>query len=177
LSVTESGIVKEAEGIGADGEGRRGFDFLFGKWRIANRKQADPLTTHSTEWLEFEATSEERPILGGLGNVETYSAPAFPGRKSFEALALRLFEPETGLWRIWWTSTVRPGILEVPVIGRFVDGHGQFECDEVNDFRPLKVRFDWKSITASSARWEQAFSFDAGQTWVTNWIMELTREA
>ena len=157
-------------------DGRRDFDFLLGRWRIANRKQANPLATHGTEWLEFEAASEERPILDGLGNVETYSAPAFPGSGSFEALALRLFEPQTGLWRIWWTSTIRPGLLEVPVVGRFVDGHGQFECDDVIDFQPLKVRFDWMSITPSAARWEQAFSFDAGQSWVVNWIMEFTRE-
>jgi len=158
-------------------DGRRDFDFLCGRWRIANHKQANPLAEQATEWLEFDATSEVHPIIGGLGNIDRYSAPAFPGREWFEGMSLRLFDPDTGLWRIWWASTSRPGLLEPPVVGRFVDGRGQFECDDVLDGRPLKVRFDWKDITPSAACWEQAFSFDEGESWEPNWIMKLTREA
>jgi len=39
------------------------------------------------------------------------------------------------------------------------------------------VRFDWKDITHSSARWEQSFSFDDGRTFDTSWIMEFERGA
>lgn len=42
---------------------------------------------------------------------------------------------------------------------------------------PVKVRYTWKGITESSATWEQAFSFDRGATWDTNWIMVATRIA
>ena len=58
-------MLKAIDGVA---DGRRDFDFLFGRWRIANRKQANPLATRGTEWLEFE----------GLGNIETYSAPPSP---------------------------------------------------------------------------------------------------
>jgi hypothetical protein len=37
------------------------------------------------------------------------------------------------------------------------------------------VRFVWSGCSDTAARWEQAFSVDGGQTWVTNWIMEFTR--
>ncbi len=157
-------------------DGRHDFDFLFGEWRVANRKRANPLAEGDVEWLHFESRAETCPIFGGLGNVDTYSAPAFPGRGAFEGFALRLFQVDTGLWRIWWTSTVSGGLLDPPLVGRFVDGHGRFEGDDVIEGRPLRVRFDWKDITPSSARWEQAFSFDGGVSFETNWSMELTRE-
>jgi hypothetical protein len=40
---------------------------------------------------------------------------------------------------------------------------------------PLALRFVWSQITATSARWEQAYSPDAGKTWETNWVMEFRR--
>jgi len=159
---------------GASLEGLHDFEFLFGKWRIANRKLHDPLVEDS-KWLEFDATVEVRPILGGLGNCDIYSAPAFPGRPDYHGFGLRLFEPETGLWRIWWASTTGRGRLDTPVVGRFRDGEGRFECDDMLDGRAVGVRFDWKDITPSSARWEQSFSFDGGRSFETNWIMELSR--
>ena len=58
--------------------GRHDFDFLFGTWRIHNRKLVDPLAEPPNDWIEFEAWSEARPILSGLGNVDTYGAPDFP---------------------------------------------------------------------------------------------------
>jgi hypothetical protein len=39
----------------------------------------------------------------------------------------------------------------------------------------VKVRFEWSNDSPSTARWEQAFSYDGGTTWRTNLIMELAR--
>jgi len=47
---------------------------------------------------------------------------------------------------------------------------------EAPDGQPLHVRFTWDEITVDTARWQQAFSFDGGKTWETNWVMEFTRQ-
>lgn len=154
-------------------DGRHDFDFLFGRWTIHNRKLANTLRPGSTDWIEFTAEGEARPILAGLGNIDSFIATDRPGG-GYEGMTLRLFDPQTDLWRIWWASTATPGRLHPPMEGRFVDGHGIFFCDDVLEGRPIQVRFDW-TPGAQSARWEQAFSYDGGRTWETNWIMSFTR--
>lgn len=158
-------------------DGRRDFDFLLGRWRIANRRLHDRQDPDCREWFEFGATLENRSIIGGLGNLESYSVPASAERPAFEGMTLRLFEPDRGLWRIWWASNAYPGRLDPPMEGRFTDGHGQFYGDEEVEDGSLPVRFDWYDLSATTARWEQSLSYDGGETWRPNWVWELTREA
>ncbi len=155
-------------------DGRRDFDFLLGRWRIENRKLAD-LFDQDSEWLEFEARSECRPILAGLGNSDVFVCPDFPGRGHFEGFTVRLFEPETSLWRIWWASTIGNGRLDTPVVGGFADGRGRFECDDVLYGREIRVRYDWENRSPTECRWTQSFSFDGGETFESNWVMNSTR--
>jgi len=155
-------------------DGRSDFDFLLGKRTGLNRKRVNLLKPDS-EWIEFEGRNHAFPIVGGLGNAETFEAPEFPGRPGFEGFTLRLFEPETGSWRIWWASSVGNGRLDNPVVGRFVDGVGIFECDDVVDGVQLRVRYTWQRISSDSSVWEQSFSFDGGSGWDVNWIAEFTQ--
>jgi hypothetical protein len=156
-------------------DGRHDFDFLIGSWRVENQRRKDPLDAMSP-WDQFVSGSQARSILGGRGIVETYLAPAFPGRGSYEGMALALHESDVDVWRIWWASTAQPGYLDTPVVGRFAAGHGRFECEDVLDGRRITVRHDWTNQSVASARWEQAFSFDGGMSWDTNWTMQFTRE-
>lgn len=156
-------------------DGRHDFDFFYGRWQQKNRKRANLLVRDDASWIEFESRAEVMPILGGLGNIDTYKAPRFPGRPGFEGFSLRLFDPGTGLWRIWWASTIGHGQLDAPVVGRFRNGIGVFECDDVVQGVQVRVRFTWKAITERSATWEQAFSLDRGESWDTNWITQHTR--
>lgn len=158
-------------------DGRSDFDFLYGSWHIDNRRLTKVRDHDSDDWLEFGATLVARPVLGGLGNIDSFSSEEMPGVGTFEGMALRLFEPSTGLWRIWWASITNPGQMDPPVMGRFADGVGRFDCADELDGEPIMVRFEWSHITADSARWAQAFSYDEGQTWHTNWSQVLTRTA
>ena len=149
------------------------YDFLPGRWRVANRRLTDALDPACEEWEEFEATSVAEAILGGGGNLDHFHVES----TGYRGFSLRLYDPAEDVWRIWWASNARPGRLDPPVEGRFAaDGTARFECDDVLDGVPVRVRFVWSDITGTSARWEQFFSFDAGASWKSNWIMALTRE-
>jgi hypothetical protein len=173
---TRSAMTQSNGDLDAVSDGRRDFDFLAGEWRIANRRLVDAFT-EATAWEEFESTSRVRPILGGLGNVDLFRAPTFPGRPDYEGFALRLFDPRARVWRIWWASTVGNGRLDQPVIGRFHGAVGVFECDDDLGGRSVRVRFEWTVLGSTDARWIQSFSFDGGQTFAENWIMLWTRIA
>ena len=62
-----------------------------------------------------------------------------------------------------------------PVHGTFEHGVGEFFGDDEHNGQPVQVHFRGSGITPTSARWEQAFSADGGDTWETNWIMSYSR--
>ncbi|WP_062204752.1 hypothetical protein [Streptomyces sp. NBRC 109706] len=152
-------------------DGRSDFDFLFGRWRVRNRKLVDVVDPACEEWIEFDAASAVEPIFGGLGHVDRIRAD------SFEGFTLRQFDPAAGVWRIWWASSGRPGHLDPAMEGSFTDGVGRFFCDDVLGGRRVGVRFRWTARPAHGPRWEQAFSYDGGASWRTNWTMDLRRES
>ncbi len=61
------------------------------------------------------------------------------------------------------------------MVGRFDGGIGRFFGDDQHEGIPIRVRFVWDEITPTSARWQQAFSIDGGETWETNWVMRFQR--
>ena len=154
----------------APADGRADFDFLFGTWRVGNRRLADPLDPAS--WLSFETVAVARPLLGGLGNTDSYdSGPD----ADFHGITLRLFDPGSRLWRIWWASTSRPGHLDPPMEGRFDGAHGVFHGRDVVAGAEADVRFDWHVDAPGRARWRQSFSHDSGATWTTDFTMDFVR--
>ena len=162
---------QQADGA-ADAHGVRDFDFLPGRGRVRNERLRERLAGCS-DWQRFDAILECRPVLGGLGNIDEFVTDEL-GPGVFLGMSLRLFDAVTRRWSIWWASN-RSGRLEPPVVGRFVDGVGCFEGDDVHDGTPVRVRYVWSGIGAAHARWEQAFSTDEGRTWEPNWRMRLTR--
>ena len=61
------------------------------------------------------------------------------------------------------------------MFGRFEGGRGSFAGDDMDGDRPVKVLFDWSGTDTETPRWSQAFSYDGGVSWETNWIMEFRR--
>ncbi|WP_405974928.1 hypothetical protein OG496_44690 [Streptomyces sp. NBC_00988] len=145
------------------------FDFFHGEWEVANRRLTDFLQPGSG-WEEFEGASRCWPLFDGAANVDEIDMPYVDSK----GLTLRLFNRETGQWSLNWSSS-GTGRLFPPVIGRFEDGRGEFYGDDTHDGKDVRVRFVWSGISASGARWEQAFSVDDGASWVTNWTMDFTR--
>jgi hypothetical protein len=149
------------------------FDFLFGSWHVHNRYRMGRLR-HSTEWIEFGARAEVQPLLDGLGNLDRYRFVR--DGVDIEGVTLRLFDPATGRWSIHWADSAHPGTLLPPMVGKFDGDVGRFFGEESVDGKAVLCRFLWTRAGASSPRWEQAFSDDAGETWETNWIMTFTRD-
>lgn len=172
LAACLSGTAAAAPPAPASSAQARGGDFAFqvGEWRVHHRvKRAG-----QTDWQEFEGECSDRAAMGGLANVEDniFYRPEGVSR----GLALRTFDPATGEWAIWWIDGRNPhGALDPPMKGRFVAGVGTFYADGELNGKPVRTRFIWSQITATSAQWEQAYSFDAGRTWDTNWIMQFRR--
>ena len=150
-------------------DGRRDFDFFYGAWtvqhRMLRRRGSD-----CDEWLEFFGTAACRGLIGGICNVEENDMPA---RRS-QGVAFRSFDIARRTWSIHWVSST-DGLVTEPVHGRFENGEGRFYGVDLDDGRPVKVSFLWSDITPDSAQWSQAFSYDDGQTWETNWVMQFTR--
>ena len=141
------------------------FDYLIGKWAIRNRTLKEPLT-RSDEWTEFDATQELRPILLGLANFDIFRAEL--DGKAFEGLTVRLFDPKTRLWTIYWADT---GAMKLDdgKVGSFDGDEGDFFGHEVVAGTDVMVRFHWDKRSPKAPIYSRAFSVDDGRTWEWNW--------
>jgi hypothetical protein len=161
----------QSETCAEDLSGLHDFDFMVGSWQVRHRR-TDP---GKQDWKEFNGTSNTRTIMDGAGNVEDNVLELPSG--TYRAAAVRAYDRKNGLWAIWWIDGRHPhSKLDPPVSGRFADGIGRFYCDDVIDAKPVRLRFTWAYVGANAARWEQAFSADAGTTWDTNWTMDFSRD-
>jgi hypothetical protein len=145
------------------------FDFLFGRWTV-NHRRLRVRGCGCTEWDEFTGTAETRPLLDGLCNIEEHRI----AEQSFSGIALRAFDRRTKLWSIYWVGEER-GRLEPPVIGAFEGDLGRFEGADVDSGSVVAVRFLWDRAKPDAPRWEQSFSYDQGESWELNWVMQFQR--
>lgn len=147
------------------------FDFFVGKWNLKNRKLKERLNG-CNEWTEFDSTQECYKILNGLGNIDNFLAE-FDG-VPFEGMTVRLFNPKTKLWSIYWADS-NEGKLDKPVVGSFDNSIGYFYTKDSFQEKDILVVFKWEVTDVNNVIWSQAFSQDNGVTWEWNWYMYMSR--
>lgn len=147
------------------------FDFFVGKWKVRNRKLNKRLA-NCDDWTEFEAKNDCRKILNGRANTDSFYAEF--DDKPFEAMTLRLFNPSTKLWSIYWADS-NVVVLDVPQVGYFDGKIGEFFARDIFEGQQIIVKFRWDVTDENAPVWSQAFSADEGKTWEWNWYMYFTR--
>jgi hypothetical protein len=153
-------------------DGQHDFDFYFGTWKSHLSRLVHPLTGSHT-WVEFDGTIVTRKVWNGRANLDEFEAEGPAGH--IEGLTLRLYNPQTRQWSLYWASS-KSGILNLPpTVGEFKNGRGEFFCQDTLNDRVILVRYIWSDITPNSARFAQSYSDDGGKTWEVNWISPVTR--
>jgi hypothetical protein len=172
-AVPQSSEAMKSQSQQAARDGQHDFDFLFGTWNVHLKKLLAPLTGSYT-WVEFEGTSVARKVWSGRANLNELEADRPTGH--IEGLTLRLYAPQSHQWSLYW-ATSKGGGADVPTVGEFKNGRGEFFDTEAvgPNHRAVLVRYVWSDVTPNSVHFEQAFSDDGGKTWEANWISDQTR--
>src|SRR5262249_467608 len=149
-------------------DGQHDFDFLLGKWKYHLKRLQNPLTG-STSWVEFDGTGECRPIWNGKAQLDTLdvNGPGGPLPRPTP----HPYNPESRQLSLYWANAAK-GTVDLPTIGSFKDGRGEFYDQEPYRGRMILVRYLWTGTTSASPHFEQSFSEDGGKTWEVNWITD-----
>jgi hypothetical protein len=160
----------------AERDGQQDFDFEIGSWKIHLKRRLHPLTGSNT-WAEFDGTSVTRKVWDGRSDLEEFETDS-PTTGHIEGLTLRVYNPQTHQWSIYWANSKDPALGQpiTPMIGQFKNGRGEFYDQETLNGKSIYVRFIWSDTTTNSPHFEQSFSDDGGKTWEVNWITDQIRQ-
>jgi hypothetical protein len=154
-------------------DGQHDFDFEIGSWKIHLKRLLHPLTG-STTWVEFDGTSVTRKVWDGHADLEEFETDS-SSAGHIEGLTLRLYNPATHQWSLYWANSKNGALSLPPTVGEFKNGRGEFFDQELLNGRAILVRYAWSDTTTNSPHFEQSFSDDGGKTWEVNWITDQTR--
>ncbi|MEN2489362.1 hypothetical protein AAYQ05_16295 [Flavobacterium sp. B11] len=111
-------------------------------------------------------------VLNGIGNIDNFLA-TFDGQP-FEGMTVRLFNPKSRLWSIYWADS-NEGRLDPPVLGSFENNVGHFVTIDIFNGKDILVIFRWDVRDKNNPVWSQAFSEDNGNSWEWNWYMYMSK--
>ena len=146
------------------------FEMLAGKWKMYHRRLNKRLE-NCKDWTEFTSVDTNYLILDGKADMDIYRTTEMPGMegKLFEGVTMRLFNPATRLWSLYWVASNK-GVLDPPMVGSFQNGIGHFFAKDMYNGKPVIVMFRWDFRDRDKLIWSQAFSPDKGKTWEWNWV-------
>lgn len=148
------------------------FDFGIGTFKTHIRRLEHPLSG-SHAWAEWNGTVVTRQLRDGGGNLEELSAGN--ATEHLQGITLRLYNAKTHEWNLYWASK-DDGTIGKPMVGEFKQGRGVFYNKDTIDGHAVLVRDIYSGATANTYHFEEAYSADAGKTWETNFMADLTRE-
>jgi hypothetical protein len=153
-------------------DGQHDFDFEMGNWKAHLKRLEHPLAG-SRKWIEFDGTFSAHKIWNGRANIEEVelNSPTGP----IEGLTVRLYNPQTHQWTIYWANSKIGSMDPAPQVGQFKDGHGEFYGQDTLNGKLIYVRYAWTKIDTDTPHFEQAYSNDGGKTWEVNWITDQKR--
>jgi hypothetical protein len=156
---------------GSQVAGQHDFDPLIGAWKYRLKRLQHPLTG-STTWIDLEGTGECLKVWDGRADLDTIEVDGPTGH--IEGLTLRLFNPQTHQWSLYWANS-KTAKLDPPQVGEFKNARGDFFAQDTINGRTILIRYDWTNLTTNTPHFEQSFSDDGGKTWEVNWITDQTR--
>jgi hypothetical protein len=170
---TDSGTAKAgAQTTTSERDGQHDFDFEMGTWKAHLKRLEHPLTRLNT-WVEFDGTFVARKVWDGRANVEEVelNSPTGP----IEGLTIRLYNPQSRQWSIYWANSKKGAMDTSPEVGQFKNGRGEFYGTDTLNGKLIYVRFVWTNTNTNTPHFEQSYSDDGGKTWEVNWVTEQTR--
>jgi hypothetical protein len=154
--------------------GARDFDFLLRPLTIHNKRRTNAMyEDREGVWEQFNAHNMGALHLDGKVIIDHFEG-IYPDGEVRKGMTIRAFDEENQQWSLVWLDNRNSPDFR-PLVGKFENGVGEFnQVIETPEGKPLHVRFTWDRITDTTARWQQAFSFDGGNNWDTNWVMEFS---
>ena len=148
----------------------RQFDFWLGDWVVDNRQRNPATPDDPTLHPMGTAAARVHSILDGCAIVEHWEGYLVPDRHVL-GFSLRMFDPETGRWRV---------LLNWPVPGApsFFQIEGSFDGDTASFVFPRPAggyaRYRFLDTTTDRPRWEGAAAESADGPWSPFWVMRFT---
>lgn len=153
-------------------------DFFIGSWDVQSRILMDAETD---EWMEETVISTVEPIIGGFALLEHFDG--MYGGAPIQGVSLRTFNSSIGKWQQRWIDNTSPGFAAYT--GQFMDGEFIAYADRgyspevdggMDEAKQNGLREIFFDIESDRFSWRLESTSDGGETWMTVWTLEYTRQ-